>query len=216
MSEWIQLVNRVKNLKHRTKIAIVGKYVSFPDAYMSVVEALKHAGFDSDTEIEVEWVDSEKCNNENVAERLSDMDGILVPGGFGRRGIEGKIAAIRYAREQKIPFLGICLGMQMACVEGARNLLKLDRANSSEIDPDTPDPIIDLLPEQKTIQDKGGTMRLGLYPCKVLPETLAYQAYEKELIYERHRHRYEFNNDYRAPFEKPVTVSRELRQMEDL
>ncbi len=202
MSEWIQLVNRVKNLKHRTKIAIVGKYVSFPDAYMSVVEALKHAGFDSDTEIEVEWVDSEKCNNENVAERLSDMDGILVPGGFGRRGIEGKIAAIRYAREQKIPFLGICLGMQMACVEGARNLLKLDRANSSEIDPDTPDPIIDLLPEQKTIQDKGGTMRLGLYPCKVLPETLAYQAYEKELIYERHRHRYEFNNDYRAPFEE--------------
>lgn len=202
MSEWINLVNRVKNLKYKTKIAIVGKYVSLPDAYMSVVEALKHAGFESDTDIEVKWVDSEKCNDENVGEMLIDADGILVPGGFGSRGIEGKITAIRYAREQKIPFFGICLGMQMACVEGARSLLKLEGANSSEFNPDTPYPIIDLLPEQKATQDKGGTMRLGLYPCKIKPETLAYQAYEQELVYERHRHRYEFNHEYRAQLEE--------------
>lgn len=202
MSEWLDLINRVKNLKYKTKIAIVGKYVSLPDAYMSVVEALKHAGFENDTEIEVKWVNSEEINPDNVAKILGDVDGILVPGGFGKRGIEGKINAIRYAREQKVPFLGICLGMQMACVEGARNLLRLPKANSSEFDPDTPDPVIDLLPEQKEIQNKGGTMRLGLYPCKIQTGTLAYQAYEEAVIYERHRHRYEFNNQYRAQLEE--------------
>lgn len=202
MSEWLDLINRVKNLKYKTKIAIVGKYVSLPDAYMSVVEALKHAGFENDTEIEVKWVNSEEINPDNVAKILGDVDGILVPGGFGKRGIEGKINAIRYAREQKVPFLGICLGMQMACVEGARNLLRLPKANSFEFDPDTPDPVIDLLPEQKEIQNKGGTMRLGLYPCKIQTGTLAYQAYEEAVIYERHRHRYEFNNQYRAQLEE--------------
>lgn len=202
MSEWIHLVNRVKNLKYKTNIAIVGKYVSLPDAYLSVVEALKHAGFESNTDIEVKWVDSEKCNAQNVHELLSDADGILVPGGFGYRGVEGKIVAIQYAREKKVPFLGICLGMQMACVEGARNLLKLSEANSSEFDSKTPHPIIDLLPEQKEVQDKGGTMRLGLYPCKIEPDSWAYEAYQQELIHERHRHRYEFNNEYRSLFEE--------------
>lgn len=202
MSEWIDLVNRVKNLEHTTTIAIVGKYVSLPDAYLSVVEALKHAGFDSNTDIEIKWIDSEKCHAENVKELLFDADGILVPGGFGYRGVEGKIVAIQYAREQKIPFLGICLGMQMACVEGARNVLGLPEANSSEFDPETPHPIIDLLPEQREIQDKGGTMRLGLYPCKISTDSRAYEAYQQELIEERHRHRYEFNNQYRSLFEE--------------
>jgi CTP synthase len=202
MTEWIALVNKVKNLKHTTRIAIVGKYVALPDAYMSVVEALRHAGFESDTEIDVKWVNSEEVTEKNVEEMLSDVDGILVPGGFGDRGIEGKIIATRFAREQKIPFLGICLGMQMACVEGARNVLKLEGAHSSEIDPSTPHPIIDLLPEQKEIEHLGGTMRLGLYPCKIQPGSLAHQAYGTDLVYERHRHRYEFNNTYREQLEK--------------
>ncbi|SEM81020.1 CTP synthase [Lihuaxuella thermophila] len=202
MSEWIKLVDKVKNLTHTTRIAIVGKYVALHDAYMSVVEALRHAGFESDTDIDVKWVNSEEVTDENVAELLGDVDGILVPGGFGDRGIEGKIVATRFAREQKIPFLGICLGMQMACVEGARNLLHLEGANSSEFDPETPHPIIDLLPEQKEIEDLGGTMRLGLYPCKLHPDSLAYKLYGSGLVYERHRHRYEFNNEYREQMEK--------------
>jgi CTP synthase len=202
MTEWIALVNKVKNLSHVTKIAIVGKYVALHDAYMSVVEALRHAGFYNDTDIDVMWVNSEEVNDQNVSELLGEADGILVPGGFGDRGTEGKIIATRYARENNIPFLGICLGMQMACVEGARNLLQLEGANSSEIDPETPHPIIDLLPEQKEIEDLGGTMRLGLYPCKLAPDSLAQKAYGNGLVYERHRHRYEFNNEYREDLEK--------------
>jgi CTP synthase len=202
MTDWIQLVNKVKNLTHTTRIAIVGKYVALHDAYMSVVEALRHAGFERDTEIDVKWINSEEVTDENVQELLGDVDGILVPGGFGDRGIDGKIIAIRFAREQNIPFLGICLGMQMACVEGARHVLGLEGAHSSEIDPSTPYPIIDLLPEQKEIEDKGGTMRLGLYPCKLEPGSLAHQAYGKDLVYERHRHRYEFNNEYREQLEQ--------------
>ncbi len=202
MTEWIKLVDKVKNLTHTTRIAIVGKYVALHDAYMSVVEALRHAGFESDTDIDVKWVNSEEVTEENVAQLLGDADGILVPGGFGDRGIEGKIVATRFAREQKIPFFGICLGMQMACVEGARNLLHLEGANSSEFDPETPHPIIDLLPEQKDIEDLGGTMRLGLYPCKLHPDSLANRLYGSDLVYERHRHRYEFNNEYREQMEK--------------
>ncbi|MBA4602927.1 CTP synthase [Thermoactinomyces mirandus] len=202
MSDWIQLVNKVKNLTHTTRIAIVGKYVALHDAYMSVVEALRHAGFDRDTDISVKWINSEEVTDDNVDSLLGDVDGILVPGGFGDRGIEGKITAIRYAREKQIPFLGICLGMQMACVEGARNLLHLEGAHSSEFNPATPYPIIDLLPEQKDIEEKGGTMRLGLYPCKVASDSFAHQAYGKDLVYERHRHRYEFNNEYRELLEK--------------
>jgi CTP synthase len=201
MREWIQLVNKVKNLKHITRVAIVGKYVALYDAYLSVVEALRHAGFASDTDIDLKWVHAEEVTENNVEEMLGDVDGILVPGGFGDRGIEGKIVAIRFAREKEIPFLGICLGMQMVCVEGARHLLHLAGAHSAEMDPSTPYPVIDLLPEQKEIEDLGGTLRLGAYPCKLVPDTFAYQAYETELIDERHRHRYEFNNQYRQQME---------------
>jgi CTP synthase len=202
MTEWLALVNKVKNLTHKTRIAIVGKYVALPDAYMSVVESLRHAGFESDTEIEVKWVNSEEVNEDNVDNLLGNVDGILVPGGFGDRGIEGKIVATRFARENQIPFLGICLGMQMACVEGARHVLHLKEAQSAEIAPETPYPIIDLLPEQKEIEELGGTMRLGLSPCKLQPGSLAYQAYHTDVVYERHRHRYEFNNEYRKQMEQ--------------
>lgn len=202
MSEWIQLVQRVKQLSQTTRIAIVGKYVALHDAYMSVVEALRHAGFTHDTDIEIKWINSEELNEENVDEKLADVHGILVPGGFGDRGIEGKIIATRYAREKQIPFFGICLGMQMACVEGARHLLNYGGAHSSEIDPETPYPLIDLLPEQKDVEDLGGTMRLGLYPCKLVADSLAAQAYQSDLVYERHRHRYEFNNEYREQLEE--------------
>ena len=183
MSEWQALVNKVKSLSRKTTVAIVGKYVSLPDAYMSVVESLKHAGFANDTDVQIHWVNSEDVTDENADEWLRDVDGILVPGGFGDRGIEGKIAAIRYARERRIPFFGICLGMQMTCVEGARNLLGLEGAHSTEFDAETPHPIIDLLPEQKDIEDLGGTMRLGLFPCKLLPGSRAQRAYGNGLVY---------------------------------
>ncbi|MBB5324026.1 CTP synthase [Anoxybacillus tepidamans] len=202
MTEWKVLVEKVRNLSHKTKIALVGKYVELQDAYISVVEALRHAGYAFDTDVEIQWINSEHVNRENVAELLKDANGILVPGGFGDRGIEGKIEAIRYAREQRIPFFGICLGMQLASVEFARHVVGLKGAHSSEIDPDTPHPIIDLLPEQKDVEDLGGTLRLGLYPCKLLEGTLAYEAYQDEVIYERHRHRYEFNNQYRQVMEQ--------------
>ncbi|SFA42309.1 CTP synthase [Parageobacillus thermantarcticus] len=202
MTEWKELVEKVRNLSQKTKIALVGKYVELQDAYISVVEALRHAGYVFDTDIDIKWVNSEHVNKENVAELLGDADGILVPGGFGDRGIEGKIEAIRYAREQKVPFLGICLGMQLASIEFARNVVGLKEAHSAEFDPNTPHPIIDLLPEQKDVEDLGGTLRLGLYPCKLQEGTLAYEAYQDEVIYERHRHRYEFNNHYRQIMEQ--------------
>jgi len=197
MNEWTKLVEKVKSLQYKTRIAIVGKYVALHDAYLSVAEALNHAGFSHDTEIEIEWVDAEDVTKENVAELLGNVDGILVPGGFGDRGIEGKVNAIEYARETKKPFFGICLGMQTAVIEYARNVAKLTGAYSSEFDLTAPHPVIDILPEQKDIEDMGGTMRLGLYPCKLDDGTLAQQCYQDELIYERHRHRYEFNNEYR-------------------
>jgi CTP synthase len=206
MVEWEALVDRVKSLKARTEIAIVGKYVALHDAYLSIVESLGHAGIVSDTEIDIRWVNAEEVTDENVGDLLAGVQGILVPGGFGDRGIEGKVSAIKYAREQKIPFFGICLGMQVAVVEFARSQAKLAGANSSEINPSTAYPIIDLLPEQKDIEDLGGTMRLGLYPCKVIEGTLAMQCYEDELVYERHRHRYEFNNEYRDVMEQAGMV----------
>jgi len=201
MTEWENLVHRVKNLKHKTEIAIVGKYVALHDAYLSIVEALGHAGIDNDSEVEIRWVNAEEVYDHNVDELLSGVQGILVPGGFGDRGIEGKVSAIRYARERQIPFFGICLGMQVAVIEFARSVVKLHGANSSEINPSTAYPIIDLLPEQKDIENLGGTMRLGLYPCKMVPGSLAAQCYNDELVYERHRHRYEFNNEYREMIE---------------
>jgi CTP synthase len=201
MTEWEAMVKRIKELKHTTEIAIVGKYVALHDAYLSIVEALSHAGFACESEIKIRWVNAEEVYEHNVDQLLKGVQGILVPGGFGDRGIEGKIMAIQYAREQKIPFFGIGLGMQVAVVEYARNKVKLEGANSSEINPTTHFPVIDILPEQKDIEDLGGTMRLGLYPCKIASGSLAMQCYEDELVYERHRHRYEFNNDYREQIE---------------
>jgi CTP synthase len=201
MTEWKALVNKVLNLSKKTTIALVGKYVELQDAYISVVEALKHAGYAFDADVQIKWINSEHVTKENVAELLGDVDGILVPGGFGDRGIEGKIVATEYARVNKKPFLGICLGMQLASVEFARNVLGLEGAHSAEIDPQTPHPIIDLLPEQKDVEDLGGTLRLGLYPCKLVEGTKAMAAYDNEVIYERHRHRYEFNNHYRQAME---------------
>ncbi|PZD96465.1 CTP synthase [Paenibacillus sambharensis] len=202
MTEWESLVKRVKSLKKTTEIAIVGKYVALHDAYLSIVESLGHAGIDADSEVQIRWVNAEEVTSDNVADKLQGVNGILVPGGFGDRGIEGKINAIRYAREQKVPFFGICLGMQVAVIEYARSIAGLADANSSEIDPSTPYPVIDLLPEQKDIEDLGGTMRLGLYPCKIVPGSKAAAAYGDGLVYERHRHRYEFNNEYREQIEQ--------------
>jgi len=197
LSEWKEMVEKVKNPKGTVKIALVGKYVELKDAYLSVAEALRHAGIANEIEIDIDWIHSEELDENNCKEFLKDADGILVPGGFGDRGIEGKICATRYARENNIPFLGICLGMQMAIVEFARNVVGLKGAHSSELDPETQHPVIDLMPEQRDIEDMGGTMRLGLYPCKIEDNTKAKEAYGEELIYERHRHRYEFNNEFR-------------------
>lgn len=197
MSEWCRMVDRIKHLQHQVRIAVVGKYVALPDAYASVAAALQHGGYENDASVDILWVQSEDVTEDNVGELLAGVDGILVPGGFGDRGIEGKIIASRYARTHKIPYFGICLGMQVAVVEFARHVAKLHGAHSSEIDPDTKHPVIDLLPEQKFIEEKGGTMRLGGYECKVTPDTHAARAYRESQVTERHRHRFEFNNDYR-------------------
>jgi len=197
LKEWTDMVEKEKATKGKVKIALVGKYVELRDAYLSVAESLKHAGIFGGVEVEIDWIQSEDVDEESVSKKLSGADGILVPGGFGDRGIEGKILAVKYARENKVPFFGICLGLQMAVVEYARNVVGLKGAHSSELNPDTPHPVIDIMPDQKGIEDKGGTMRLGTYPCKVAPGTKAFEAYGSELIYERHRHRYEVNNHYR-------------------
>lgn len=203
MVEWKKLIDKVRNLSKVTEIGLVGKYVELPDAYLSVVESLKHAGYDYDTEINVHWINSETLTKEAIEEELSHVDGIIVPGGFGNRGIDGKIEAIRYARENNIPFFGICLGMQLATVEFARNVIGLEDAHTTEIDASTTHPIIDLLPDQKDVLDIGGTLRLGAYPCKLVDGTKAKAAYgNKDIIEERHRHRYEFNNAYREQFEE--------------
>ncbi len=208
LSEWREIVYRVKNPGHSVKIALVGKYVELHDAYLSVAEALCHGGIANDAKVDIEWIHSARVDDNNVADYLEDADGILIPGGFGDRGIDGKIAAIRYAREHKIPLLGICLGMQLSVVEFARNVAGLEDAHSSELNPDTPYPVIDLMPEQKEIEDLGGTMRLGLYPCKLTEGTRSSEAYGEEIIYERHRHRYEVNNEYREMLaEKGLMIS---------
>jgi CTP synthase len=203
LSGWEQLVRRASDAKLRdpVKIALVGKYVQLEDAYLSVVESLRHAGFSHGHPIEVDWVDSETLGDDEVRERVAAADGILIPGGFGVRGIEGKIEAARIAREQKIPFLGICLGMQMAVAEFARHVVGMEGANSTEFDPETPYPVIDLLPEQKEVADMGGTMRLGADPIKLHEGTLAREVYDEPVIYERHRHRYEVNNFLRRRLE---------------
>jgi len=197
MTDWRALENKVLNLKGKVTVGLVGKYVSLPDAYLSIVEALKHAGYAHDTEIDIRWIDAEEVDDQNVADYLADDDGVLVPGGFGSRGLIGKIAAIRYAREHKLPFFGICLGMQLACIEFARNVVGIHDADTGEENPACPHKIIDLLPDQEAEGDLGGTLRLGLYPCRLVEGTLAHQLYGQEVVQERHRHRYEFNNAYR-------------------
>lgn len=198
MDDWRRMVEKFKNTTQKVRIALVGKYVELQDAYLSVVEALRHAGIYHEAKVDIDWIHAAQLDAGNPEDYLRHAHGILIPGGFGDRGVEGKIKAIQYAREKKIPFLGICLGMQLAVVEFARHVCGLNGANSTEFAPQTPYPVIDLLPEQKEIEDKGGTMRLGVYPCKLTKGTLSYQAYQEEIIFERHRHRYEFNNLYRS------------------
>ena len=197
LTEWATMVHRAKHPKGEVEIALVGKYVSLHDAYLSVVEALTHGGIENDVKVSIRWVDSETVTDQNAAAILAGADGILVPGGFGDRGIEGKISAIRYARENGVPFLGICLGMQMAVVEFARHVCGLEGAHSSELDPKTPYPVIDLMADQVGVTAKGGTMRLGSYPCLLAEGTRSHAIYGTDRIDERHRHRYEFNNAYR-------------------
>ncbi|MFN6465172.1 MAG: CTP synthase [Nostoc sp. DedVER02] len=197
LTQWQTLVQRLHTPKNELEIAIVGKYVQLSDAYLSVVEALNHAAISTYGKLRLRWVNSEDLENEPAETHLQGVDGIVVPGGFGVRGVDGKIAAIKYARDRQIPFLGLCLGMQCSVIEWARNVGGLTDANSAEFDPHTADPVINLLPGQQDVVDLGGTMRLGLYPCRVLPDTLAFKLYQEDVIYERHRHRYEFNNAYR-------------------
>lgn len=200
LTQWQTLVKRLYSPNHKIDIALVGKYVRLNDAYLSVVEALRHAAISIGGDLNLHWINSEDLESGNLENYLKDINGILVPGGFGIRGVDGKIAAIEYAKHHKIPFLGLCLGMQCAVIEWARHTAQLEDANSAEFDPDTTNPVINLLPEQQDVVDLGGTMRLGLYPCRVNPDTLAFKLYQKEVIYERHRHRYEFNNAYRNLF----------------
>jgi CTP synthase len=203
LESWKRFIGRATDAQQRppVRIALVGKYVRLEDAYLSVVEALRHSGFEHGCGVEIDWVDSETLGDEEVRRRIEEADGILIPGGFGERGIEGKIEAARIAREQGIPYLGVCLGMQMAVAEFARHVAGMDGANSSEFDPETPYPVVDLLPEQKEVADMGGTMRLGADPVKLHPDTKARELYGEAVIYERHRHRYEVNNFLRRRIE---------------
>lgn len=208
LTEWNAMLDMQRSADKTVTIGLVGKYVELQDAYLSVAEALRHGGIVNYANVNIEWINSEFITRENAAEKLAGLDGIIVPGGFGDRGIEGMIESIRYARENKIPMFGICLGMQMAVVEFARNVAGIKDANSSEFAPDGPDSVIDIMDEQKDITEKGGTMRLGLYPCKLTKGSKAHEIYGEDLIYERHRHRWEFNNTYRTQFEeKGLTIA---------
>ncbi|TCK06295.1 CTP synthase [Phorcysia thermohydrogeniphila] len=207
LSEWKDFVARVKKpSKGSVKVAVVGKYIELPDAYKSIIEAFVHAGAANDVRVEIKWVSAEELDEKEPEEFLSDVSGILVPGGFGERGVEGKIKAVRFARENKIPFFGICLGMQCAVIEFARNVAGLKDAHSAEFSSTTPYPVIDLMEEQKGVKEKGGTMRLGAYPCVLKEGTFSYRAYGQKEISERHRHRYEFNNKFRDVLEKAGLV----------
>ena len=200
--EWQAMIDHIRQIEAGpVKVAIVGKYVALEDSYLSVAESLRHAGFANDVKVDIDFVDSEEINDNNAKEKLGKYDALLVPGGFGNRGIKGKIATIKYARENKVPFLGICLGMQMAVVEFARDVLGLEDANSEEFDENTKNPVIHIMDDQKNIENKGGTMRLGSYPCILKEGTKAFELYGKKEIAERHRHRYEYNNDYKEKME---------------
>ena len=197
LADWTAMVNNWKNPEKTVKIALVGKYVSLHDAYISVVESLKHAGVAHKADVDIKWIDSELLNHDNAEEMLGDVSGILVPGGFGDRGIEGMIEAINYARTNKVPYLGLCLGMQLTIVEFVRNVIGYSDANSSEFNPSSSHQVIHIMPDQNNVTDLGGTLRLGSYPCVLDKNSKAYKLYGSELIHERHRHRYEVNNDYR-------------------
>ncbi len=197
LKDWQEMVDKIKNTKDEVNVALVGKYTQLHDAYISVVESLKHGGIYYRHNVNIKWIDSENVTKDNVSELLNDVSGIIVPGGFGNRGIDGMLNAIEYARVNKIPYLGICLGMQMAIIEFCRNVLKLEGVNSTEFEPNAENPVIALMPNQKDVEDIGGTLRLGSYPCVLEADSLAYSLYENKDISERHRHRYEVNNDYR-------------------
>lgn len=218
LKDWEKLVKITNNLKDEIEIALVGKYVELHDAYISVVESLKHAGYQEGTKIKINWIDSEELekNTANLKEIFKNSRGIIIPGGFGSRGTEGMIIAAKYARENKIPYLGLCLGMQIATIEFARNVCHLEDANSTEFDPLCKNPIIDLMADQKQIINMGGTLRLGNYECKLKKDTLAYQDYQNELIHERHRHRYEFNNKYCSIFEENGLIFSGINPQADL
>ena len=202
MARWQELVTKLRNPGPAVKVALVGKYVQLNDAYLSVVEALRHACLDLDASLDLHWICAEQIESQGAEALLAGMDAVVVPGGFGHRGVDGKVAAIRWAREQRVPFLGLCLGMQCAVIEWARNQAGLVGATSAELDPESPHPVIHLLPEQQDVVDLGGTMRLGVYPCRLTPGTLGQELYGEAVVYERHRHRYEFNNAYRNLFLK--------------
>ncbi|HEY1169414.1 MAG TPA: CTP synthase [Candidatus Limnocylindrales bacterium] len=198
---WTELVELIKRPKPTLEIALVGKYIELPDAYLSVTESLKHAGWAHEVDVKIRWIDSELLTRDSVDELLAGVAGIVVPGGFGHRGIEGKVLAARYSRERRVPYLGLCLGLQCAVIEFARDVLGTEDANSTEFDMFTEHPVIDFMPDQRTMQEKGGTMRLGLYPARLTPGSKAATVYGSELIYERHRHRFEVNNHYRPLLE---------------
>ncbi|MCL2034310.1 MAG: CTP synthase [Oscillospiraceae bacterium] len=200
LSEWEDMVGRMKRATKTVAIGLVGKYIAMPDAYISCTEALRHAGIGGGAKVDVKLIDSESITAKNVSKKLAGIDGVVVPGGFGERGVQGKIEAIKYARENKIPFMGVCLGMHMAAVEFARNVLGYKDATSIEFDKDAVNPVIHIRPEQQDVVEKGGTMRLGLHPCKIAGNSLAKDVYGEGLIYERHRYRYEINNKYRDEF----------------
>ncbi len=206
MSEWLHMVEKIRSRKKTVRVALVGKYVKLHDAYLSVMEALRHAGYDHGAKVEIDWVDSETLTEENTASRLRDCQGIIIPGGFGHRGIEGMVLAVKYARENKVPYLGICLGMQIAVIEFCRDVCGIADANSGEFDEYGLNKVIDFMPDQNKEINKGGTLRLGSYPCRIKPGTKMAECYGRELISERHRHRYEFNNDYREVVEKAGMV----------
>ncbi len=202
LNEWEEIVKRIKNPENDVTIGVVGKYVDLKDAYISLTEALNHGGIDNHVKVKVKWIDAEDLEKYPIDKYFTDVDGILIPGGFGERGVEGKIKTVNFARNKDIPFFGICLGMQCAVIEYARNVLKFENANSVEFDKETPYPVINYMEEQKKIKQFGGTMRLGAYRCKLVPDTNSFDAYKKDEIFERHRHRLEFNNDYKEDFEK--------------
>ena len=216
MADWKKMVSHIEKKKREINVAIVGKYTAVADAYISVTEALKHAGLANDVDVRVTLVSTDDVKEKGAKQMLAGYSGIVVPGGFGTRGIEDKIEAAKYARENDIPYLGLCLGMQIAVIEFARNVLKMEGATSSEFDPETKFNVIDIMEEQKNITNKGGTMRLGLYPCELKEGTKAYEAYQTKHIEERHRHRYEFNNKFKADFERAGMIASGINTKQNL